>query len=227
MVSITRDRSGPDPEDSRSCCQCRCPCGLPRGVSEALTWPGPGSPAPHPSPPPAPPLGGATRGPSRLRLLPRPERRAAALGPGGRAAAGLGGRRSADPGPRLPAPCEGLGGRGGRRSPGEVSGRGAGRAAGGGAACAGGRGGRGDKDRCGGPGGSPRPTLSWQPRPEIAVPAPKGCRGFAGPPAADYPIRARGPCHPPASHLFLAGARAPDPPECGSLGGNSKGGRRG
>ncbi|XP_077904428.1 alpha-N-acetylgalactosaminide alpha-2,6-sialyltransferase 6 isoform X1 [Ictidomys tridecemlineatus] len=48
---------------------------------------------------------------------PGPGRRAAALGPGGRGLRrGLGGRSIADPGSRLPAPCEGLGGRGGGRS---------------------------------------------------------------------------------------------------------------
>lgn len=41
---------------------------------------------------------------------PGPERRAAALGPGGRGLRrGLGGRSGADPGSGLPAPCEGLG----------------------------------------------------------------------------------------------------------------------
>ncbi|KAM9081812.1 alpha-N-acetylgalactosaminide alpha-2,6-sialyltransferase 6 isoform 1-T1 [Megaptera novaeangliae] len=49
-------------------------------------------------------------------------------------------------------------------------------------------------------------------------PRPRAVAGFAGPPAADYPIRARGPCRRPASLLFPAEARAPYPPECWSWG---------
>lgn len=86
--------------------------------------------------------------------------RASALGPGRpELRRGLGGRSSADPGSRLPAPCDGVRGpRGAGRSPAEVSGccAGAGGRAGGGLCV---RLGRGEPLRRGEPQGFPRPTL--------------------------------------------------------------------
>lgn len=114
-----------------------CHYRLPRGASDALVQSGLGVTRPSPCP------AGTAPGRSHPRPLQAPPSSlawaraaaATALGPGGRGLRrGLGGRSSADPGSRLPAPCEGARGpRGAGRSPGEVSGRRAGSGSGRGA----------------------------------------------------------------------------------------------
>lgn len=122
------------------------------GVARPSPFPASAAPGrSHPRPLQAPPASLAWAGAA-----------AAALGPGGRGLRrGLGGRSSADPGSRLPAPCEGARGpRGAGRSPGEVSGRRAGAGSGRGALPAA-RGGGGEPPGQGedaGPQVSPRPT---------------------------------------------------------------------